>query len=145
MVAIYTRLIDLATYQNYFKEDIVMYDLYCEFDLDKHVKAYPYYTEVIILPSGRVEYAVPSHQEKLIQLLMEKWNCSRNDVANKCPRNMWCDYLEWLLRESKCVAVWYDHFVGTPNRFQRIVLDRFVKAGAMRYGVNEYEYIRYNY
>ena len=40
------------------------YDLYSKFDLEKHVRKYIHYTEVIIRPNGTVEYAVPSHQEK---------------------------------------------------------------------------------
>lgn len=37
------------------------YDLHCDFDILKHKEAYTNYLEVIILPTGRIEYAVPSH------------------------------------------------------------------------------------
>lgn len=44
------------------------YDIYCAFDLEKHKQTYVQYLEVVILEDGTVEYAVPSHQEKLIAL-----------------------------------------------------------------------------
>lgn len=53
-------------------EDTNMYDLMTsKFDVDEHIKNYPFYTEVIIFPDGHVEYAIPSHQEKLCQVLSE--------------------------------------------------------------------------
>lgn len=45
------------------------YDIYCAFDLEKHKQTYVQYLEVVILEDGTVEYAVPSHQEKLIALM----------------------------------------------------------------------------
>ena len=45
------------------------YDIYCAFDLEQHKQTYVQYLEVVILEDGTVEYAVPSHQEKLIALL----------------------------------------------------------------------------
>ena len=44
------------------------YDIYCAFDLEKHKQTYVQYLEVVILEDGTVEYAVPSHQEKLIEI-----------------------------------------------------------------------------
>ena len=46
------------------------YDIYCAFDLEKHKQTYVQYLEVVILEDGTVEYAVPSHQEKLIACLL---------------------------------------------------------------------------
>lgn len=48
--------------------DTMAYDIYCAFDLEKHKQTYVQYLEVVILEDGTVEYAVPSHQEKLIAL-----------------------------------------------------------------------------
>ena len=66
------------------------YDLYSDFDLAKHIKAYPFYTEVIIHYNGKVEYAVPSHQEKLIQIGMQKYKCSREEFIEKCNKVYMC-------------------------------------------------------
>ncbi len=56
------------------------YDIYCAFDLEQHKQTYVQYLEVVILEDGTVEYAVPSHQEKLIAL-------SRQKSINNWPRS----------------------------------------------------------
>lgn len=99
------------------------YNLYCDFDMDKHKKKYINYLEVIILPTGKIVYAVPSHQEKLVKIGMEKYNCSRNDFINKCPRNMLYDYLTWLCNITGCIAVWNNCIQGKSNRFQKHKLE----------------------
>ena len=109
------------------------YNLYSDFDLDKHIKAYPCYTEVIIHYNGKVEYAVPSHQEKLIKLGMQKYKCSREEFIEKCPREMWGDYLTWLMNETKCICVWYDGYMGRNlSKFQKAKLQKFIDKGAMK-------------
>lgn len=40
------------------------------FDIETHKKTFKNYLEVIILENGRIVYAVPSHQEKLIATLL---------------------------------------------------------------------------
>lgn len=106
-----------------------MYDLHSEFDIKEHAKHYVNYLEVIIRPSGKVEYAIPSHQEKLIKIGMDKHNCSREDYQSMCPREYWLDYMTWLTKDTKCVSVWTDYFAGTPNRFQRKKLEDLKRAG----------------
>ena len=109
------------------------YDLYCDFDLERHIKKYPYYTEVIIHYNGKVEYAIQSHQEKLIRLGMEKYNCSREEFIEKSPRNMWGDYLQWLMDETKCICVWYEGYQGKNlSKLQKNKLKRFIEVGAMK-------------
>lgn len=58
------------------------YDIYCAFDLEKHKQTYVQYLEVVILEDGTVEYAVPSHQEKLIALACMK----KGDIAARTER-----------------------------------------------------------
>ena len=106
-----------------------MYDLYCEFDINKHKEQYINYLEIIILPTGKVEYAVPSHQEKLISIGMSKYGCSREELDSMCPRDMWSDFLVWLCDITGCIAVWTRHFEGEPNRFQRIKLEELKRNG----------------
>ena len=38
------------------------------FDYKTHKENFFYYLEVVILEDGKIVYAVPSHQEKLIEL-----------------------------------------------------------------------------
>lgn len=108
------------------------YDLYSKFDLQKHKQTYINYLEVIILPDGSVEYAVPSHQEKLISILQYKWQCTRTDALNKCPKELWLDFEEWLLDNTECIAVWSCGYKGKPNDAQKITLKQFVDAEVMK-------------
>ena len=69
------------------------YDIYCAFDLEKHKQTYVQYLEVVILEDGTVEYAVPSHQEKLIALACQKKGVSRQELNDLCPREYYYDSL----------------------------------------------------
>ena len=82
------------------------YDLYCEFDLEKHKQTYTRYLEVVILEDGTVEYAVPSHQEKLIAFACQKHGVTRNELNAMCPREYYFDFLTWLCMQTGAVAVW---------------------------------------
>jgi len=89
-----------------------MYDLYSKFDPIEHAKKYPFYTEVIIKEDGSIEYAIPSHQEKLIEILQNQRNWSREEVNNACPPEYYCDFIQWLLNETKCASVWYEFCIA---------------------------------
>lgn len=83
------------------------YSLYSAFDMNEHKKKYVNYLEVIIDERGKIYYATPSHTIKLEELVMEKLNLSSiYEVKNLCPVDMYCSYMDWLLSESKCIAVW---------------------------------------
>lgn len=82
------------------------YTLYGEFDVDKHVNAFPHYLEVVIDEKGKVHYAVPSHQEKLIVMATAKYSCSRDELNDMCPPEYYLDFLQWLLIQTGCISVW---------------------------------------
>lgn len=104
-----------------------MYDLMTsKFDVDEHIKNYPFYTEVIIFPDGNVEYAIPSHQEKLCQVLSEMKDWTRQEVIDNTPKEYYFDWMKWLLNETGCISVWYD-FILTPEE----VTDAQTKTIAM--------------
>lgn len=85
------------------------YDVYSKFDIEKHTKTYPYYTEVVIHPDGEIEYAVPSHQEKLIEICMRNLNLkTRQELYDMCPKEYYCDVIQWLCNISNRVSVWYE-------------------------------------
>ena len=79
--------------------------LHSPFDIDIHKAVFTNYLEVIILADGTVEYAVPSHQEKLILLGMEKTGLNRDEFYNSCPREYWFDVLTWLTMKTGAIAV----------------------------------------
>lgn len=90
------------------------YDIYCDFDIEKHKTTYVNYLEVLILADGKVVYAVPSHQAKAEQLCCEKFGIAHKELLDMCPKEYWCDYLTWLLTRCGAVSVW-DDFYKTGN------------------------------
>ena len=83
-----------------------MYDLNSKFDINQHKTHYVNYLEIIIFPDGHIEYAVPSHQEKLISICCEKFKVTRDQLMKMCPREYYCNFLEWLCTTSGCISVW---------------------------------------
>lgn len=111
------------------------YDIYCDFDLDKHKQTYIDYLEVLILEDGKVVYAIPSHQQKAIALCCKKLNVSRNELNAMCPQEYYFDYLTWLLNICGAVSVWSTRYkTGTNglNGKQRATLRRLKLNGLYR-------------
>lgn len=82
------------------------YDLYSGFNIEQHKKTFIHYLEVVIDESGKIMYAVPSHQEKLISLAREKLNVTREELNTMCPQEYYCDFMIWLCKMSGACAVW---------------------------------------
>lgn len=79
-----------------------MYDLMTsKFDVDEHIKNYPFYTEIVIFPDGHVEYAIPSHQEKLCQVLSKMKNWTRQEVIDNTPKEYYFDWMTWQSKSQK--------------------------------------------
>lgn len=92
-----------------------MYDLHCPFDIEQHKKTYINYLEVVIFPDGHIEYAVPSHQEKLIDVCMKKLGISRFVLERMCPPEYYMDFQVWLCNMSGCVSVWDRYIVKSDT------------------------------
>ena len=92
-----------------------MYDLNSKFDIEQHKKHYVNYLEVVIFPDGHIEYAVPSHQEKLIAICKEKLKVTRDELNDMCPEEYYCDFMTWLCTMSECVSVWNDFIVKSDS------------------------------
>lgn len=88
------------------------------FDVETHKKTFINYLEVIILPDGTIEYAVPSHQEKVIAVACKQKGITRQQLNDLCPREYYFDFLNWLLQISGCVSLWNKHMMGQPNEQQ---------------------------
>lgn len=82
------------------------YDIYCDFDMEKHKQTYIDYLEVLILEDGRIVYAVPSHQMKAEEVCCEKFSITHKELLDMCPRECWGDYLTWLLTICGAISVW---------------------------------------
>lgn len=92
--------------------------LHQPFDIATHKKTFTNYLEVVIDDKGVVHYAVPSHQECLINYLMVTRNLTREEVWDLCPKEYYFDVFTWLCKETKCISVWDTVYVGTPNKKQ---------------------------
>lgn len=90
------------------------YDLHSDFDIEQHKKTFIHYLEVVIDENGKIMYAVPSHQEKLISLVYEKLNITREELNAMCPQEYYCDFMDWLCKMSGACAVW-ENFVKADN------------------------------
>ena len=102
------------------------YDIYSKFDFQKHKETYPGYTEVIIYPTGKVEYAIPSHQEKLLSIAMDKLHISKQEIEDKCPEEYYLRYDEWLCEITNCVSVWTNFVLGNPNHIQKAIIKKMI-------------------
>jgi len=71
------------------------------------------YCEALIKPNGMVTYAVPSHQQALLRLYMEKYNLTEDDVWNEL--NVEDSPNEIMAEDLNIVQVWYDFYVPTQN------------------------------
>ena len=97
--------------------EVVMerYDVYSNFDIEKHKATFIDYLEVLILEDGKVVYAVPSHQMKAEELACERLKIDRNKLINLCPKEYYFDYLKWVLTQAGAVAVWNDFYSTGEN------------------------------
>ena len=102
------------------------------FDIEIHKAQFKNYLEVVILEDGTVEYAVPTHQEKLILLGMEKTRLSRDEFYNSCPREYWLDVIAWLSNVTGAIAVWDFKFEGWASLIQIEKLEELRAAGLYR-------------
>lgn len=89
-----------------------MYDMNSTFDLDSHLKykddvcRFESGLECIILPDGVIEYAMPSHQCYLERYICQTKRIAYQELLDLCPREYYCNYLQWLLNTSGCLSVW---------------------------------------
>lgn len=92
------------------------------FDIKRHEKVFTNYFEAIMYSDGYIEYAVPSHQEKLIKILCDKWHKTRDELTDMVPREYYCDMVTWLCQETGCLSLWNKFYIGVPNPKQIIRL-----------------------
>lgn len=106
--------------------------LHSDFDIETHKRTFVNYLEVVIREDGKIEYAVPSHQEKLIAIARAKLGVTRKELCDMCPREYMFDYNTWLCGITNCVSVWNDFHMGTPNEKQRGALQTLKVHGLYR-------------
>ena len=68
-----------------------------------------------MFPDGHIEYAVPSHQEKLIKVACEQLKLSREQLYAKCPPDYYLDVITWLCDITHCVSIWTDGIITSDT------------------------------
>lgn len=106
--------------------------LHSAFDIETHKKTFVNYLEVVITPDGTIEYAVPSHQEKLIRIATEKLSVSRRELYDMCLIEYMFDVTKWLCKITGYVSVWDNFFCGYPNKDQIAALRMLRDEGVFR-------------
>jgi hypothetical protein len=103
------------------------YGLDSPFDMEMHKRTFINYMEAVILPSGEVQYAVPSHQEKLIAIFLADNNhLTREQLWEIIP--IWVDVIAWLQKYTGCISVWSDFYAGDPTTpEQKATLDLLIE------------------
>ena len=89
----------------------IVYSLPFSIELFKALPCRPA-LEAVILSDGTIMYARPSHQELLIQLAMEKNECTRDELSAACSAEYYCRFIDWLCLQTGCISVWEDFFLG---------------------------------
>ena len=103
--------------------------LHSPFNHQIHKETFLYYLEVVIFSDGTVEYAVPSHQLKVVDFIAKRDNITREQVGDMCPPEYYCDYDNWLCKEAGAIMVWNDFYRGVPNDKQILSLIKLMTEG----------------
>ena len=106
------------------------YNLQSEFDAEKHKEKYVNYLEVVIDENGTVMYAVPSHQEKVIEIACKKMKVNRQQLEAMCPPEYYLDFGVWLCKVANAVMIWNDFYMcATMNRKQMAAIRKLKLCG----------------
>ena len=80
------------------------------FDVKKHAANFINYCEVIIWPDGKIEYAVPSHNEIVIKAYCKTHNVSRDSAM--LFFNSSIDSFEDAIKDMGIIQIWYEYMVN---------------------------------
>ena len=92
--------------------------LHSSFDIETHKQTFVSYLEAVISPEGVVEYAVPSHTEKLIEIFMKQKGFddiikAKEYVIKTTINNGLCSSIEFLTGVTGYISIWFDHYVAS--------------------------------
>lgn len=91
--------------------------------------------EVMIFPDGTIEYALPSHQEFLVNRAMKLQGWTRDELWDACPPEYYTDVLTWLIPlAGGCVPVWPQGVLKYPLTKQQVASLRKLKLAGLYHG-----------
>ena len=110
--------------------------LHGDFDIETHKETFVSYLEVVISPEGVVEYATPSHTEKMIEIFAKQKGFDDIDKAREyvwdvTVKNGMCSAIEYLSGVTGYIVVWFDHYYASdpPTKAQLDKLWELFKNG----------------
>lgn len=116
------------------------------FDIKTHKLTFINYLEVVISPDGTVEYAVPSHQEKLLRVFMEQEHISSKQEAFRLVEEQDTTMdgpTITLTRLTGYISVWSETYIcgKSPTKKQLAAL-RLLKLNGLYSGTLEDLYVK---
>lgn len=103
-----------------------------EFNLEEHKKNHVNYLEVVIFRDGRIEYAVPSHIEKIYKIVCDKLQISRETLWKGLEGIRY--YLEYLYLKAGIISVWYNYTYGFEYTEKQIETLKMLKREGVYIG-----------
>lgn len=97
------------------------------FSCKVHAQVFIAYCEVVILPSGKIEYAIPSHTKKLEEIFKKKHRMSDKKFMSLFYNDIDC--YDKLLKDTGIIQVWYDNirYKGEMTEKQKDAINNLVK------------------
>ena len=92
--------------------------LYMPFSVKVHSQVFTCYCEVIIWPDGKVEYAIPSHSEKLYQEYCKKHNLNRDQLWEQFKGREFAA-TDLMMEDLGIIFIWYDHMMNVTKVTQK--------------------------
>lgn len=108
------------------------------FDIKLHKLTFIHYLEVVISPDGKIEYATPSHMEKLLRVFMEQENISDRQEAFRVIEERDIDMdgpSISLAKQTGYILVWEEAYTcGSSPTKKQIAALRKLKLNGLYFG-----------
>lgn len=105
------------------------------FSIERHKKTFVNYMEAVIDENGVVHYAIPSHERKLVEMILKQNpDMCMKDVQDEAEQQFSVyGWVEWLIIRSKCICVYTRGYMCPPEYImtqkQRDTLNELIKNG----------------
>lgn len=108
------------------------YDVYSEFNIDKHAEHFINYLEVVIDRTGKVFYAVPSHTIFLENVLKVVYG---EDTFKEMLKedDAYSDYAGWLCTKTNAILVWDNFYVCGKNGLTEAQIETLKQLQVKKY------------
>ena len=100
--------------------------LHSPFDIETHKETFVSYLEVVISPEGVVEYATPSHTDKLVEVFSKQKGFddilkAKKYIIDTMINNGIISSIDYLTGVTGYISVWFDHYrAGDPPTKQQL-------------------------